>query len=393
MIMSYTSTSNRPAASPFGETSFENDKTREEEAQEHDDDDDDDGTNSSDEALLDMLGLTSLDVVVDDEEDRNNDDSHQSAAITQASPSLRGPSSPLPTWTDQELSQRFDSHQLQIHYAKESVCIFPSDCSVPGEYIRRLTDELVWGGAQMQADKSYETVRVWKQGEIYPKKVLTRLEQFVDTHKGWSDLCHGYLQRLVSKALGVEMVLYKEKLNVKPAGGSGFAPHLDTPSLRIALGEDGPQTFCTVMVAIDDMTVSNGCLRICKGEWSEDHCISTIAPDADGNPDAGGRAGAIPLDTADSLKFEPLVCKGGTIVVFNGWAPHRSAANASPFPRRAVFLTYNPKEEGDFHKRYYENMEEKRQAWRESVGLASQRQCEEDERLELQALSTIPKIG
>lgn len=356
-------------------------------------DDDEDGcsTNSSDEALMEMLGLASLDVVVD-EEDESTEFEHDNFMTNDSSSVVRSKNSPLPTLTDREITLLVDSHQLLFHYEKEAVCIFPSECSVPAEYIRRLTDELVWGGADVQADKSFETVQVWKQGEIHPKKVLTRLEHFVDSHTGWSDLCHNYLQKLVSKALGVEMVLYKEKLNVKPPGGSGFAPHLDTPSLRIALGDDGPQTFCTVMVAVDDMTVANGCLRICKGEWSEDHCVSTVAPEADGNPDAGGRAGAIPLEMADTMEFEPLVCKGGTIIVFNGWAPHRSAANASPFPRRAVFLTYNPKAEGGFHKRYYEKMSERRQAWRESVGLANRQQREEDERLEKQALSTIPNI-
>ena len=64
--------------------------------------------------------------------------------------------------------------------------------------------------------------------------------------------------------VGVDMVFYKEILNFKSTGGSGFAPHLDTPLLRLALGEDGPRDFCTVMVTIDDITSRNGCLRVCK---------------------------------------------------------------------------------------------------------------------------------
>lgn len=294
---------------------------------------------------------------------------------------------------DGEIARLIASHQLPLHYLNQSVCIFPSECSVPAEYIRRLTDELVNGGSHVKADKTYETVRVWKGGKAHPARALTRLENFVNFHEGWSDLCHNYLRRLVSSALGVEMVLYKEKLNVKPPGGSGYAPHLDTPSLRVALGDDGPRNFCTVMVAIDDMTEGNGCLRICKGAWNEGHCAGTIAPvdGIDANPDAGGRAGAIPPQLADALFFEPLSCVGGSIVVFNGWAPHRSAANASNFPRRAVFLTYNPMEEGDHRLRYYERMNEMREAWRESAKLASQRQHEEDERAELLAMSTIPK--
>lgn len=185
------------------------------------------------------------------------------------------------------------------------------------------------------------------------------------------------------------MVLYKEKLNLKPPGGSGFAPHLDSPSLRVALGKNGPQTFVTVMVAIDNMTTANGCLRVCKGDWSEDRHCTVIQPEEDGNPDAGGRAGAIPAEAESLLEFDDIECQGGDVVAFNGWAPHRSSANASPFPRRAVFLTYNPKSEGDFHDRYYERMEGIRDAWRSKVGLEG---ATVDDKIELDALATIPRI-
>ena len=287
-----------------------------------------DSNNSSDEALLDMLGLPSMGSIPPNAEEHRV--------------------SPLPVLSDSELQSLAIDHGLMETYKTDSVCILPHQCSISAEHMRRLTEELVWGGDGVQADRTYETVSVYnkQKGEVYPKKCLTRLEHFVDAHPAWSELCHNYLRRAVSAALGMKMVLYKEKLNLKPPGGSGFAPHLDTPSLRVALGPDGPQEFCTVMVAIDDMNAQNGCLRVCKGEWSEDHCVETIAPEDDGNPDAGGRAGAIPLEIAEGLHFEDLVCRGGTIAVFNGWAPHRSASNTSPFPRRAVFLTYNPKDPG-----------------------------------------------
>jgi len=348
--------------------------------------DEESSVDSADEALMEMLGLSSMNAIVDEEEPNNKGD------VQAISSTKRATRYQLPILTDEDISRLVVSHHLQSRYETESLCVLPPELSIPAEYMRRLTDELVWGGDQVQADKTYETVQ-WasQQGEVQTKRSLTRLEHFVDAHEDWSDLCHNYLRRLVSKALGVNMVLYKEKLNIKPPGGSGFAPHLDTPSLRIALGETGPQTFCTVMVAIDDMTLANGCLRISKGPWSEEHCVSTIAPEVDGNPDAGGRAGAIPLEVANALDYEPLVCKGGTIAIFNGWAPHRSSANGSLFPRRAVFLTYNPENEGDFHKRYYEQMDEKRRMWRDSVGLTS-RQQQQDERMELEALTTIPTI-
>jgi ectoine hydroxylase-related dioxygenase (phytanoyl-CoA dioxygenase family) len=339
---------------------------------------DDSSAASSDEALLEMLGLSSLKEVA--------------IVIEESIGNGRNQQSPLPTISNDRLQEI--AATLHQQYVEESVCIFPPECSIPANHMRKLTEELVWGGPSIQADRTYENIQIVKKhgGTIEHRRTLTRLENFVDAHEGWSDLCHEYLRRLVSAALGTEMVLYKEKLNLKPPGGSGFAPHLDTPSLRVALGKNGPQTFCTVMVAIDDMTTDNGCLRICKGNWNEESHCCVIEPDVAGDPDAGGRAGAIPLDDVEDMKFDDLACKGGTVVCFNGWAPHRSAANTTPFHRRAVFLTYNPKEEGDYHKEYYANMQQLRDQWREKVGLAHRQQHVEDEKLEQAALATVPKL-
>ena len=337
---------------------------------------DEEEANSSDEALLEMLGLNSLDsLVVEKKQADYEDEAHN-----------------IPQVSESSLTSSVESHGLPRHYQDESVCAFPTELCISASYMRRITDELVWGGNRYSVDRTNETIKIWKQGEILERRTLTRLENFVNAHEGWNDLCRNYLRRCVSVALGTEMVLYKEKLNLKPPGGSGFAPHLDAPSLRIALGPDGPQTFVTVMVAIDDMTNQNGCLRVLKGPWSEEHHCQVIQPEKDGNPDAGGRAGAIPIEAADGMDFEDLVVKGGSITLFNGWTPHRSSPNTSPFPRRAVFLTYNPKSEGDFHDRYYQEMERKRTVWQESVGLANQKQREEDAKREMEFLKSVPTI-
>lgn len=323
---------------------------------------------SSDEALCEMLGLKSLDTVFIDHED--------------AQPTLA-----------EDPTTVVEQYNLAAVYKNESMCLLPKNLSLSSSLMRRLTDELVWGGDGAKADRTFENIKVMKaSGEIVERRTLTRLENFVSYHEEWKELCHGYLADCISALFKTPMVLYKEKLNLKPPGGSGFAPHLDTPSLRVALGDDGPQTFVTVMVAIDNMTAANGCLRVSKGDWSESKHCAVVQPQEGDNPDSGGRAGAIPPDVAQDLIFDNVECQGGDILVFSGWTPHRSAPNASPFPRRAVFLTYNPKSEGDFHERYYERMNEMRSLWRESVGLGGVPKINEEEKMELEALSTIPRI-
>eukprot|EP00532_Pseudo-nitzschia_australis_P005753 CAMPEP_0168171032 /NCGR_PEP_ID=MMETSP0139_2-20121125/4493_1 /TAXON_ID=44445 /ORGANISM="Pseudo-nitzschia australis, Strain 10249 10 AB" /LENGTH=365 /DNA_ID=CAMNT_0008088567 /DNA_START=73 /DNA_END=1170 /DNA_ORIENTATION=- len=361
-----------------------------------DDVDEESSLESSDEALLDMLGLSSLKEVSvaalsDDDEEKDGEGGKSDVCINEQP---TGNPSNIPILSDVWLNSNVRP-LAKDQYPKESIFKFPEECSVSGKHMRIMTEEIVWGSGpnntKYQSDRSYEGIKIWKNGEIEERKTLTRLENFVDDHPGWSELCHGYLRRILSAALGVEMVLFKEKLNLKPPGGSGFAPHLDSPSLRMALGSEGPKTFCTVMVAIDDMTKKNGCLRICKGNWTEENCCGVIQPDKDGNPDAGGRAGAIPPQMAENLEFEDLICKGGSISVFNGWCPHRSAANLSPFPRRVILLTYNPKDEGDFHKKYYERMEQLRNEWRVKLGLLHRKQRLGDEKIEMEALSSVPK--
>ena len=332
---------------------------------------------TSDEALREMLGLPSMDGLAMKVEDvkSNNDEPHTIDY-------LHG-------LADSELCRFLKEANSIQDYANDSVCIVPRGLCLDPLFMRRITDELSWG--KYPSDKSFETIKVaTRQREILERRTITRFENFVETHDEWKRLT-AYIGRLASIICQQPMVLFKEKLNLKPPGGSGFAPHLDTPSLRVALAERGPQNFVTVMIAIDSMTQQNGCLQCAKGSttgWSEENAVESIQPQSDGNPDGDGRAGAIPMQVAQTLSFHPLECPGGTVALFNGWTPHRSAANRSPFSRRAVFLTYNPLAEGECRELYYEHMDRLRSEFRVKAALERKR----DEQAELDALATIPKI-
>ena len=400
---------------------------------------DDADNNSEDEALLEILGLSSLGCMApENDADENSSTMIQHNVLVEESRADQSPPrhlSPLgvPRLATSQIQSIVDDLDLLTMYQKDRVVIFPAELSVPARTMRRLADELIWGSTPSvpmcggsgtcrrgtECDRTYETIRVVKRKksgggelvsagidlekrndandtaecnyEVEERRVLTRLENFVAHHEGWSDLCLDYLTKLISALCGEKMVLYKEKLNIKPAGGSGFAPHLDSPSLRVALGEDGPQDFVTVMVAIDDMTVRNGCLRVVRGAHTEENHVEVVLPKEDGNPDGDGRAGAIPDEIASGLDFEDIVVKGGTIAAFGGWVPHRSAVNTSPFPRRAVFLTYNPAREGSCRQKYYNRMKALRDGWRAQIGLAGRKDMSEDERLEMDALASVPK--
>jgi 2-aminoethylphosphonate dioxygenase len=78
---------------------------------------------------------------------------------------------------------------------------------------------------------------LWKYWNMQPpvanketERFLDRVENFVDFHEGWGKLflsSDSRLVKAVSELFGEEAVLWKEKLNYKKPGSSGFAPHQD----------------------------------------------------------------------------------------------------------------------------------------------------------------------
>ena len=150
--------------------------------------------------------------------------------------------------------------------------------------------------------------------------------------------------------------VFKEKLNYKPPGGKGFAPHLDGPSLA-QTGHGAPGDFVTVMVSIDAMTEENGCLEVCEGRWTGDNAVATVSVDANGDPDREGRPGEIPGSVAESLLWKHVSCAAAEVYVFSSLLPHRSASNITGMPRRAAFITLC---RGNYREEYYGAMADKR---------------------------------
>ncbi len=153
----------------------------------------------------------------------------------------------------------------------------------------------------------------------FEKGAITRCEDFMGRHEGFASVAgnSSALARLCGELFGESgSCLVKEKLNFKPPGGAGFMPHLDHPSLAFYLP---PQctSFITAMVAIDDMTSPNGCLRVHRAVWDQSNAVDCVPPE--GDPEVGGRAGAITEQALERLQFEDIECKAGDVFVFNGW--------------------------------------------------------------------------
>lgn len=164
--------------------------------------------------------------------------------------------------------------------------------------------------------------------------IRCRTENFVPFHPGLRKLLtEGPLLAMATALLGEEAILYKEKINYKNAGGAGFAAHQDAPAYPFV------QATITCMVAIDDTTVDNGCLD--------------VVPGAHQSPLPTDDHGCIRRDIAESLPWEPVPTRSGSLLWFDWYTPHRSGTNRTTRPRRALYLTYNRASDGNRRDTYY----------------------------------------
>lgn len=166
-----------------------------------------------------------------------------------------------------------------------------------------------------------------------------RSEHFVEAHGELGRfLKAGALPATAGALLGEPAVLYKEKCNYKLAGGAGYSPHQDAPAYRFV------DVHVSCMVAIDDATVDNGCLEVVRGAHDR------IWPQDD--------RGCIAADVVEAMRWEPAEVPAGGTLWFHSRTPHRSGANRSDRPRRALYPTYNAAREGDLRADYYRRKRE-----------------------------------
>jgi ectoine hydroxylase-related dioxygenase (phytanoyl-CoA dioxygenase family) len=146
-------------------------------------------------------------------------------------------------------------------------------------------------------------------------------------------LCTGAVLALAGRLLGEPAVLYKEKINYKLPGGAGYSAHQDAPAYPMI------SVHVSAMIAIDDADDTNGGLEVVS-----DHFDSVLPTDA---------RGCIEPGVAASLDWMPVAVPAGSTLWFHSRTPHRSAANHSSRPRRALYPTYNAASEGDRRAEYY----------------------------------------
>src|SRR5262245_46764848 len=138
-----------------------------------------------------------------------------------------------------------------------------------------------------------------------------------------------------------EAHLFKDKLIFKRPGVTGYALHQDYISWK-----EFPQSFITVIVAIDPTHAGNGATEVFPGYHRQGY-LSAL----------DGDYHELPLDSVDLSTGVSLDLGPGDIALFGGFTPHRSAPNTSSASRRQLYLSYNAGRDGgeqrDAHYRQF----------------------------------------
>lgn len=136
---------------------------------------------------------------------------------------------------------------------------------------------------------------------------------------------------MLDTIFGGPAVLFKEKLIFKFPGANGYDLHQDIPRNW----SWWPQTFTTVLIAIDRATEENGCTEVYEGyhggylssseKW--EHYM-------------------LPLHLVDPARQTKLLLEPGDVAIFHGLTPHRSNPNRSSATRRGFYISYNALADG-----------------------------------------------
>jgi len=179
-----------------------------------------------------------------------------------------------------------------------------------------------------------KTTHLQNQGDpdSYYAQVFTQAIKLRDVHEGMRQIMDDpRLGKLAADLAGVDGIrIWHDQALVKPPFGNATAWHCDNPFWSFS-----SRDAISLWVALDDATLSNGCLYYLPGT----HKTATFDP----TPIGANQRDLFKI-YPQWLDIEPVAtpCKAGSAVLHNGLVAHGAGANMTHRPRRAMTCAYMP---------------------------------------------------
>ena len=192
-----------------------------------------------------------------------------------------------------------------------------------------LDDLAIWSREFLAALRTED--REWfLEHNTQTTKLLRKLDHPAFHRESFRKLAtHASLTPLIHQLIGPDCQLFFSQVFMKPPEAGTPKPiHQD----NFYFGPDNLDATLTVWVALDDATLTNGCLHYCDRHQTE--VLPHFAPE--GEP----YNLQIAPDHFDQKQLTPTPIASGGVSFHHGNTPHSSAANQSKAPRRAVAFHY-----------------------------------------------------
>ena len=187
-----------------------------------------------------------------------------------------------------------------------------------------------------------ELVKASVNGEPYPPSYLREGETYGAINKssrlffsnrcehfpGFEGFVKGELVAAIARdLLGPNVFLFNEQVVVKaPRHGDSFAWHQDSGYVRFK-----HRAFLTLWCALDDATRDNGTVYLIPRDFRKETTVSTHEWEENGSNLVGYRG---------TEHGEMIEVAAGSIVAFSSLTMHRTGANNTDRPRRALVCQY-----------------------------------------------------
>ena len=201
-----------------------------------------------------------------------------------------------------------------------------------------------------------------KKKDIYvdKNKGLRRIEKVTNYSTQTDKICKSnYLIKTINRITKKKLILFKDKINFAQFKSSGFKPHIDghfywrDEKQTIQKGwEKYGNVFFTVAIALQDCSLSNGCLHLA----SKQDTLSTLGKNwEDITKKLKKFTPEVKSKDQKSFKFFPVAMKLGDMLIFDWKCAHFSETSQSKQARMILYLTFGEKKEGNQREIYYKD--------------------------------------